>query len=181
MEVLRLGVELELQLPVYTTATARRDLSLLCHPHYSSRPCQILSPLRKAGDWTPHPHGYQSDSFLLCHDRISRILAIWNDVLCFSRFSQSMGFLTILSIPELLLLKELRHLTWEFPIVLILLIANSGCSLACSIICCLACQGTQRPADTHICSVWKNIAGGVFFPLEAYEGLCVCLLWYSQP
>ena len=42
MEVPRLGVELELQLPAYTTATATRDLSLICDPHHSSEQCRIL-------------------------------------------------------------------------------------------------------------------------------------------
>ena len=37
MEVLRLGVELELLLPAYTTATATQDLSLMCNLHHSSR------------------------------------------------------------------------------------------------------------------------------------------------
>ena len=36
MEVPRLGVELELQLPAYVTATATPDLSLVCNLHYSS-------------------------------------------------------------------------------------------------------------------------------------------------
>ena len=35
MEVPRMGVESELQLPAYTTATAMQDLSLICNPHYS--------------------------------------------------------------------------------------------------------------------------------------------------
>ena len=37
MEVPRLGVELELQLPAYTTATATRDLSHVCELHHSSQ------------------------------------------------------------------------------------------------------------------------------------------------
>ena len=36
MEVPRLGVELELQLPAYTMATATRDPSRVCDLHYSS-------------------------------------------------------------------------------------------------------------------------------------------------
>ena len=36
MEVPRLGVELELQLPVYTTATATLDPSHICNLHRSS-------------------------------------------------------------------------------------------------------------------------------------------------
>ena len=50
MEVSRLGVELELQLPAYTTATATLDPSHICDLHHSSRQCQILNPLSKARD-----------------------------------------------------------------------------------------------------------------------------------
>ena len=51
-EVLRLGVESELQLPAYTTATATPDLSHICNLHCSLRQYQILKPLSEAGDWT---------------------------------------------------------------------------------------------------------------------------------
>ena len=50
MEVLRLGVKLELQLPAYTTATAMWDPSLVCDLHHSSQQCQILNPLSDARD-----------------------------------------------------------------------------------------------------------------------------------
>ena len=52
MEVPRLGVELELQLPAYTTATAMWDPSHRCGIHHSSQQCQILNPLSKAKDQT---------------------------------------------------------------------------------------------------------------------------------
>ena len=52
MEVPRLGVELELQLLAYTTATATWDLSSVCDLHHSSWQCQILNPLSKARDQT---------------------------------------------------------------------------------------------------------------------------------
>ena len=67
MEVPRLGVQLELLLPPYTTATATPtwDLSLVFHLQHSSLQCQILNPLREARDRTyvlmdtsqiaPHP------------------------------------------------------------------------------------------------------------------------------
>ena len=48
MEVPGLGVELELQLPAYATATAMPDPSLVCDLHHSSWKCQILNPLREA-------------------------------------------------------------------------------------------------------------------------------------
>ena len=52
VEVPRLGVELELQLLVYTTATAAWDPSRICDLCYSSWQCQILNPLSTAWDWT---------------------------------------------------------------------------------------------------------------------------------
>ena len=52
MEVPRLGVELELSLPVYTTATVTSDLSCVCDPHPSSRQRLILNPLSEARDRT---------------------------------------------------------------------------------------------------------------------------------
>ena len=55
-EVLRLGVESELQLPAYTTTTL--DPSFICDLHHSSWQCWILNPL--------------SDSFPLCPDGNSK-------------------------------------------------------------------------------------------------------------
>ena len=52
MEVPRLRVELELQLPAYTTATAMQDPSRVCDLHHSSPPHQILDPLSKVRDRT---------------------------------------------------------------------------------------------------------------------------------
>ena len=52
MEVPRLGVELELQQPAYTTATATRDPSQLCDLHHGSWQRSILKPLREARDRT---------------------------------------------------------------------------------------------------------------------------------
>ena len=52
MEVLRLGVELELQLLAYTKATATRDPNRVFDSHHSSRQCQILNMLSEARDGT---------------------------------------------------------------------------------------------------------------------------------
>ena len=52
MEVPRLGVESELQLPAYTTATATPDESGICNLHHSSQQHQILNPLNEAKDQT---------------------------------------------------------------------------------------------------------------------------------
>jgi len=48
MEVPRLGVELELQMQAYITATATQNLSCICNLHHSSQQRQILSLLREA-------------------------------------------------------------------------------------------------------------------------------------
>ena len=52
MEVPRLGVESELQPPVYTTATATPDPSCVCDLYHSSPQCRIPNPLSQARDWT---------------------------------------------------------------------------------------------------------------------------------
>ena len=52
VKVPRLGVELELQLPAYTTATAMQDLSLVCDLHHSSPQHRILNPQSEARDRT---------------------------------------------------------------------------------------------------------------------------------
>ncbi len=59
MEVPRLGVESELQLPTTATATATGtpDPSCVCDLHHSSWQHWILNPLSKTRD-----HGYQSGS-----------------------------------------------------------------------------------------------------------------------
>ena len=50
MEVLRLGVKSELQLPAYTTATGRPDPRHVFDLHHSSWQCWILNPLSQARD-----------------------------------------------------------------------------------------------------------------------------------
>ena len=50
MEVIRLGVESELQLLAYTTAIATRDLSCVCNLHHSPWKCRILNSLSNACD-----------------------------------------------------------------------------------------------------------------------------------
>ena len=47
-----LGVESELQLPAYTTATATQGPSCVWDLYHSSWQWQILNPLSKARDWT---------------------------------------------------------------------------------------------------------------------------------
>ena len=67
MEVLRVGVKLELQLLAYTTATVRQDLSCVFDLHHSSGQHQIPNPLSKARDHTHILIRYQSNLFPLCH------------------------------------------------------------------------------------------------------------------
>ena len=50
MEVPRLGIALELELPVYTTAIATRNPSHACDLHHSLWQCQILKTLSDARD-----------------------------------------------------------------------------------------------------------------------------------
>ena len=50
MEIPSLGVQMELQLLAYTTATATLDLSLIFNLHHSLWQCQILNPLSEARD-----------------------------------------------------------------------------------------------------------------------------------
>ena len=52
MEVPRLGVKSELQLPAYATATAMPDPSCICNPHCSLCQRQILNPLSEVRDQT---------------------------------------------------------------------------------------------------------------------------------
>ena len=50
MEVPRLGVKLELQLPAYSMATAMPDLSLICDLHHSLQQCVILNSLSRGSN-----------------------------------------------------------------------------------------------------------------------------------
>ena len=50
MKVPRLGAELELQLPAYTTATATWDPSHICDLHHGSWQRRILNPLSEVRD-----------------------------------------------------------------------------------------------------------------------------------
>ena len=51
-DIPRLGVQLELQLPVYTTATTTWDPSHICNPQHGSQQRRIPDPLREARDLT---------------------------------------------------------------------------------------------------------------------------------
>ena len=73
MEVPGLGVESELQLTAFTTATATRDPSRICDLHHSSWQHQILNPLSEARDgnhilmdtsWVLNPLSHNGNSKL---------------------------------------------------------------------------------------------------------------------
>ena len=67
MEVPRLGVESELQLPVYTTAMAMLDLSGFCYLQCSLWQCQVLNPLSEARNRTHIPMDTSWDLNPLSH------------------------------------------------------------------------------------------------------------------
>ena len=94
MEASRPGEELELQLLVYTTATAMSDPSCICYPRYSFWQCWISNPLSEARGETSFSHilcqvlnplshngnsnqvGYDFSSFFLyfiCHSYVVQI------------------------------------------------------------------------------------------------------------
>ena len=52
MEVARLGVQSELQLPVYTTVIATQDLNCIWDLRHSPQQCWVLNPLSEARYWT---------------------------------------------------------------------------------------------------------------------------------
>ena len=70
MEVPRLGVESQLQLLAYTTATAMQDPSCICDLHHCSQRCQILIPLSKAWDRT---HNLMVPSWICFHCTMGEI------------------------------------------------------------------------------------------------------------
>ena len=76
MEVPRLGVQSELQLLAYTTASATADLSCICDLHHSSRQCRILNPLSGARDRTPVLMDTSRVLNPLSHNRNSRNLLL---------------------------------------------------------------------------------------------------------
>ena len=69
MEVHRLGVELELQQPAYTTATATQDPSCIFELCCSLWQCQILNPLSRARDGTHILTETSQVCYLLSHNR----------------------------------------------------------------------------------------------------------------
>ena len=85
MEIPRLGVESELQLPACATATAKPDLSLVCDLHHKLMampdPLRSLPDLEQGQGSNPNPHGYYySVSLPLSHKRNS--LRFLGEIFC---------------------------------------------------------------------------------------------------
>ena len=76
MEVPRLGVKSEMQLPAYITATAKRDLSCVCDLHHSSWQHWIFNSLSEARDRTHILIGTSQIHNLLSHNGNSRNLVL---------------------------------------------------------------------------------------------------------
>ena len=76
MEVPRPEVELELQLPAYTTATAMQDPRHICDVHRSSRQRQIADLLNEARDRTQI---LVDTSWICFHQAKTETLRIFND------------------------------------------------------------------------------------------------------
>ena len=85
MELPRLGVKSELQLPIYTTATATRDPSRVSNLHHSSWQHQILNPLSEDRDHTRILLDTSGIHNLLSHNRNSQT---WNFYIGASRSVQ---------------------------------------------------------------------------------------------
>ena len=83
MEVPRLRIELELQPPAYTTATAMQNPSCVCDLHHSSWPQWILNPLNKAMDQTQNLMVTSRVLLPLYHDGSSGNLYFNNGPKCF--------------------------------------------------------------------------------------------------
>ena len=71
MEVPRLEVKSQPQLPVQATATVSQDLSHVCDLHHHSHQCRNLNSLRKVRDQTHVLMDISQVSKLLSHDRNS--------------------------------------------------------------------------------------------------------------
>ena len=76
MEVPRLRVESELQLPAYAKATATQNLSHVCDLHHSSQEHRILNPLSQARDQT---HNLVVHN-LLSHKGNSKLISFFKDI-----------------------------------------------------------------------------------------------------
>ena len=93
MEVPRLGVRLDLQLPAYTMAIAIWDLSLICDLYHSSQQRWILNPLSEAKDRTHMLMDTSRVLNLLSHKRNS--LTSYYCALLYCTLKMLQGFLFV--------------------------------------------------------------------------------------
>lgn len=82
MEVPRLAIKSELQLPAYATATAMLDLSCVCDLHHSLWQCWILNSLSEARDPTCILVDTSWDLNPLSHNRNSLVWILYTFLLC---------------------------------------------------------------------------------------------------
>ena len=137
MGVPRLGVKSELQLLVYTTATATPDPSLVCDLHHSSQHHQILDPLSKARDGT----------CILMDPSLVRFAAPQRElpIQCSVFFHFLWLYLWHMEVPELGVYLELLAYATDT------LNPSCICDLCCSLQQCLILNPLSKPRDqTHI-------------------------------
>ena len=123
MEVPRLGVLLELQLPAYATATTTPCLSRVCDVHHSSRQCWILNPWSKARDRTCNlmlPSGICFCCMTMGTPVIFILLIPFSEMFFSPKiiFFISKIFIWFLFILSIFLLKTSFFLFVDFPMVL---------------------------------------------------------------
>ena len=134
MEVPRLGVESEPQLPAYTTATATPDPSHVFDLHHSSRQWRILNHLSLARDGTHvlkdtsrvHFHGATTGTPRTCHldwCNSFRLSPWWNFVV--------IGSLMLSGQRSCLLLSW--RLPWVWSTVLVRIRWSSEATIACEL------------------------------------------------
>ena len=95
MEVPRLEVVSELQLPAHATVTATRDPSRVCDLHHSARQCWILNPLSEVRDQTCI-HMDASQIHFCWSTTGTPLQSFWNSSFYVENFEKSPHFFFIL-------------------------------------------------------------------------------------
>ena len=161
MAVPRLGVESELQLPDYTTATATPDLSPVCDLHHSSQWRRILNPLSEARDKTHNIMVTSQIHFCCTTMRIPRLQ--------YKNLSGKKKWASVTSF-----VKILNYTLWPF----ILESRNSICVCVClCIYCCKIISEIKHKVITMIISTkqrtgwlglgWEETSVCHFIPLDS--------------
>ena len=116
MEVPRLGVKLELQLPAYATAMAMWDPSCICDLHCSSKQHGILNPLSEARNQT---------HILMDANRVYNLLSYSGHCQIFSFFA---SFPVNLSLEKFPIAAQSNLFVWHWQISLKLQVAWLSCT-----------------------------------------------------